>query len=369
MFYSDFAFKYVYKYKIEQQNWHIHQIKMSKKVVHRPTTMMDRLAALWKLLTISDSDFDAYMGSYSELFLDSPENTKADYENKVPLKGYPQGSSNELQELYKVVHLLCTLGSVEKMYMPPVIDQKQSVLQNQILFEEIVANDLNLNRGDKVLELGCGCGAIAEHISSLTGATPYGINLDMSQIEKSWKNPKLSSSNFTFGDFNKPLEFDDEAFDAIYAIQPMTYVSDHEFTFNEVFRILKPGGIFVINDVAALNAYDRENEHQKTLIQHTRELTVFGGFWYYKYWEDSYRKAGFKLVSSIGRPAVEMIKKEVARFDKYEAVFKFLSKIHLIPKKTTELLKRFNDNSQSYIQAEEEELLTLNWHLVGQKPE
>ncbi len=336
---------------------------------HKPTTVFDRLGALRDLLTISNEDFNAYMRSYHELFDDSPENTKADYDKGVPIKGYPQGSSNELQELYKVIHMLCTLGSVEKMYMPPEIDAAQSVLQNQILFERIVAKDLNLSPGDKVLDLGCGCGAIAEHIADLTGATPYGINLDASQIEKSWKNPKLPSANFAVGDFNKVLEFDDESFDAVYAVQPMTYVSDHDYTFSEVFRILKPGGTFVINDVAALDAYDRENEHQKTLIQHTRELTVFGGFWYYRYWEDAYRNAGFNLTSSVGRPAVEMIKKEVALFDKYEAVFKALAWVHVIPSKTNALMQRLNENSQSYIQAEEEELLTLNWHCVGQKPE
>ena len=342
---------------------------MAKDTIHKSTTILDRLSALWALLTISDSDFNAYMSSYNNLFSASPENTKKDYESGVPLKGYSQGSSSQLQELYKVMHLLCTLGSVEKMYMPPEINSKQSVIQNQILFEQIVANDLKLNSGDKVLELGCGCGAIAEHIASLTDAVPYGMNLDGSQIEKSWKNPNLSAPNFTVGDFNKPLEFADNFFDAVYAIQPLTYVSDHAFTFEEVFRVLKPGGMFVFNDVAALDAYDSENEHQKTLIQHTRELTVFGGFWYYKYWEDSLRKAGFTLISSTGRPAVEMIKKEVSLFDKYEAVFRFLSRAHLIPKKTNALMQRMNENSQSYIQAEEEELLTLNWHCVGQKAE
>ena len=103
-------------------------------VNHKPTTVFDRLGALRGLLTISDDDFNAYMRSYDELFVDSPENTKADHDNGVPLKGYPQGSSDELQELYKIIHLLCTLGSVEKMYMPPEIDPEQSVLQNQILF-------------------------------------------------------------------------------------------------------------------------------------------------------------------------------------------------------------------------------------------
>lgn len=335
---------------------------------HKPTSIRDRLGALWGLLRISDEDYNAYMRSYDELFVDSPENTKADYEAGVPIQGYPQGSSNELQELYKVIHLLCTLGSVEKMYMPPEIDSNESVLQNQILFERILADGLQLKPGEKVLDIGCGCGAIAEHIAELTGATPYGINLDASQIEKSWKNPNLPAANFTVGDFNKPFEFEDESFDAVYAVQPMTYVSDHEFTFNEVMRVLKPGGRFAINDVAALDAYDRDNAHQKTLIQHTRELTVFGGFWYHGYWEDAYRNAGFELISSVGRPAVEMIKKEVALFDKYEAAFKFLAKVHVIPKKTDALMQRLNENSQSYIQAEEEGLLTLNWHCVGEKP-
>jgi sterol 24-C-methyltransferase len=70
----------------------------------------------------------------------------------------------------------------------------------------------------------------------------------------------------------------------------------------------------------------------------------------------------------VGRSAVEMIKKEVALFDRYEALFTALARVRIIPKKTDALLQRMNQNSHSYIEAEEAELLTLNWHCVGEKP-
>ena len=338
-------------------------------MAQQTTNLRTRLGALHGLLKLSDEEFNAYMNTYGELFVNSPENTKADYENGVPMQGYRQGSSKELEQLYRVIHLLCTLGSVEKMYMPPVLDPNKSVMENQILLEETMAQALGVGPGDKVLEIGCGCGAIATSIGEITGSTMYGQNIDKSQIEKAWRNPALKKDNFTVGDFNAPLPYDDATFDAVYAIQPMTYVSDPDFTLKEVFRILKPGRTFGFNDVAALDKYDRDNKTHKLLIQHTRELTVFGGFWHYKYWEDAFRRAGFELLESYGQPAVQNIKKEVSLYDKYEAVVSFLSTIRVFPQRLFKLIRRLNANAESYIKAEEEELISLNWYAVMRKPQ
>ena len=337
-------------------------------MAQKMTKLSDRLRSLGGLIEISDEEFKAFMDTYAALFVGSPENTKADYDNGVAIQGYQQGSSAELEQYYRIIHLLCTLGSVEKMYMPPVIDPQKSVMENQILLEERMAKDLGIGPGDKVLEIGCGCGAIAASMGEISGAEMFGVNIDPSQIEKSWKNPALNKGNFTVGDFNKAFPFPDNSFDAVYAIQPMTYISNHEHTMSEIFRVLKPGGKFGFNDVAALDAYDRNNKKHQELIQHTRELTAFGGLWHWKYWEDEFRKPGFELLISEEQGAVANIKKEVALYDKYQAIFSILSTVRVLPKKIFLLIKRMHANCNSYIEAEELGLLSLNWYAIMQKP-
>ncbi len=327
-----------------------------------------KASALGQLLRTSDEDYQAFMQTYDSLFTEAPENTKDDFTNGVPMRGYRQGSSPELAHYYRFIHLLCTLGSVEKMYLPPAMDLDESVRENQRIFEREMVVDLGVGPGDQVLDLGCGCGAIASHVADLSGCTVHGVNIDASQIRKAWKNPNRAQLHFQVADFNEPLPFGDEMFDGAYNIQALTYATDLTATFREVFRTLKPGATFVVNDVAALDAYDRDDPEHRMLIQHTRELTAFGGFWHARYWEAAFEAAGFEVVSSEGRSAYEMIRKERALYGRYNRIAERLTRLHVIPAKLAAMLKRMDENSASYETAEERELISLNWRFVARKP-
>jgi hypothetical protein len=121
--------------------------------------------------------------------------------------------------------------------------------------------------------------------------------------------------------------------------------------------------------VALLDKYDSTNERHKMLLHRSRESTAVGGFWHYKYWEEAYTKAGFKVIFSEGKSAVEMAKKEVYLYDRFEIMFSLLSKMRVIPRKVSKMVKRMHGSCHSYITAEEEELISLNWYYVTQKPE
>lgn len=101
-------------------------------------------------------------------------------------------------------------------------------------------------RGKKVLEVGCGLGIYME-ILARSGAEVCGQDLaekDLSigrmKMEARGFSPVMKVGNAT------ALQFEDGTFDAVIAPDMLSYLSlpDKHVVAREVFRVLKPGGIF-----------------------------------------------------------------------------------------------------------------------------
>jgi arsenite methyltransferase len=110
-----------------------------------------------------------------------------------------------------------------------------------------------IRKGDTVIDLGSGAGNDCFVARALTGETGNIIGIDMTEamIEKARLNAsKLGFKNveFRFGDIeNMPV--DHNTADVVISNCVLNLVPDKVKAFNEIYRIMKPGGHLSVSDV------------------------------------------------------------------------------------------------------------------------
>jgi phosphoethanolamine N-methyltransferase len=106
-------------------------------------------------------------------------------------------------------------------------------------------------RDKLVLDIGSGIGGPALILAGEMGARVVGIDLEGPLVaraqaygEAAGLGERVEFRQVTVG----PLAFDDESIDVVYSSGAFTQVEDKLGMFQEVFRVLKPGGIFTCYD-------------------------------------------------------------------------------------------------------------------------
>lgn len=115
-------------------------------------------------------------------------------------------------------------------------------------FSEQFGELLELRKGMNVLDAGCGQGVLAVDFAKKYEVTITGITIVPLEVKKSQRLAKKfgveSRTDFIEGDYHK-LPFPDNTFDCIYAVETLSHAYDLKVAVQELYRVLKPGGLFV----------------------------------------------------------------------------------------------------------------------------
>ncbi len=106
---------------------------------------------------------------------------------------------------------------------------------------------LDLKEGNRLLDIGCGKGMIAEYISDLTGAHFVGIDYSPEAIQQAVERTteKRDRLSFQVGNMDE-LDFAAHSFDAITSIDTLYMPTDLDATLARMVELLKPGGQMAI---------------------------------------------------------------------------------------------------------------------------
>ncbi|KAI5478185.1 hypothetical protein MNV49_005352 [Pseudohyphozyma bogoriensis] len=136
--------------------------------------------------------------------------------------------------------------------------------------EHFLAAHTGIKPGMRVLDVGCGVGGPAREIARFTDAEIVGLNNNAYQVSKATAYTKkqglANQVSFVKGDFMKLEEqFGPNSFDAVYAIEATCHAPDWEGCYDQIKRVLKPGGYFGVYEWCMTDAWDPKDPHHKNV--------------------------------------------------------------------------------------------------------
>ncbi len=108
----------------------------------------------------------------------------------------------------------------------------------------------NIGKKAKILDSGCGEGALLEKI----GGKGY---KNLSGCDINDRDLKFRKITFKKCDLNKGLPYPDKSFDVVFSIESIEHLENPWNLINEFHRVLKPGGTLILSTPNLHNWYQR----------------------------------------------------------------------------------------------------------------
>ena len=196
-------------------------------------------------------------------------------------------NDNDTKKYYKTNKIMYRIFHSKNGFMHMKVANNEGI--KDILYQpQTVLNKINSNT-ERILELGCG------QCSNLKFLAPKNKDISFTGIDLTPGTCKQKNVEVLKMDYHDLSKFENNSFDIVYAIETLCYSTNKQKIFNEVYRILKKDGLFIIFD--GYTATDKKNISKEDLaIMATVEKGMaLEKFEEYKFIKKYATKSGFTV--------------------------------------------------------------------------
>ena len=321
-----------------------------------------------RLATLPQEDKQACIDAYKFFQnMQNGEETKTEDETKA------------VAAYYKVLNNMLSVFDLEKLYIPPQLDESQGLYGNQLLCEQAIKDDLNLAHPEAshLLDMGCGRGRIAHHFATMTGGQVSGYNIDPDQVQNAidWAAECDMSDrlHYKVGNHHDPLEYASGSFDGCYSVQAVwpffkkDELDDHA---REMYRVLKPGARYACSEYLLTPHFDWNNPEHVALHKSYLPTLAATQSMYPADVCAALEKAGFKIILSAPSksPAWPICQQKRDLILLARKAIRALEKVRILPTCVEESLDLLQGGGLAWNEAEKAKMADLNWRIVAEKP-
>lgn len=154
-------------------------------------------------------------------------------------------------------------------------DEHRSVEDAVVHVNEVLADRVGVEEGDRVLDAGCGVGGSAIWLARERGAEVVGVNINEQQVEKARAAAEQAGVadlvEFRVTDF-ADTGLDDDSVDVYWSIEAVCHADDKRAVVDEARRVVRDGGRLVITDGFRGSDYPPEGQEALDTMYETMAL-------------------------------------------------------------------------------------------------
>lgn len=133
-------------------------------------------------------------------------------------------------------------------------EEQQRLLNQARLLEQTIYSTVDFSMCRNVLEIGCGVGAQSEillrRFPNINLSSIDFMNEQIRAAKKHIEDFKIFNSRWNIQQMDaEHLQYEDQSFDGVFICWMLEHTKNPLLVLNEAFRVLKPGGLIVVNEV------------------------------------------------------------------------------------------------------------------------